>query len=188
MNLTEIQQTIQLQTVVEIIEMAVMVFILIFLVYLILRLSAIFRKQDNEQGINQKIIDKRIAVFDKVATKLYDILCFYLYMGNWVEISPVDVIKLKRELERDTNIYTPLFSDELIDKIQEFNQLCFITLSGWEHDVKIKSLYELREEHNLEWEDNWYRYFDTNNVVEATMMKEKYDDLMDSFKRYLALP
>lgn len=185
MNVTEIQQTIQLQAVVEIIEMAVMVFILIFLVYLILRLSALFRRQDNERGTNQKILEKRIAVFDRMATKIYDILCFYLYTGNWVEITPVDVIKLKRELEKETNIYAPLFSDELIVMIQEFNRLCFITPSGWEQDVKIKSQYEQREEHNLEWEDNWYRYFDTNNVVEATKMKEKYDDLMESFTRYL---
>ena len=77
--------------------------------------------------------------------------------------------------------------DELSGKIQDFHQQCFISSSGWEHDVKLKSLYDLREKHNAEWEEEWFRYFDTNNVVEAIKMKEKYDDLIDTFKRNLML-
>jgi hypothetical protein len=188
MNLTEIQQTVQLQAVMGIIEMVVMVFILIFLVYLMLRLSSIFRKQDKLPGIHDKILEKRITVYAGIIAKLYDILCFYLYTGNWAEITPVDVIRLKRELDKDLNSYAPLIHDDLIRDIQEFNKLCFISVSGWEHDIKIKSSYELRERHQGVWEDTWREYFDTKNVVEATKMKEKYDKVVDSFKMNLMLP
>ena len=33
-------------------------------------------------------------------------------------------------------------------------RLCFVSFSGWEHDEKIKSLYELRQENNIEWNDD----------------------------------
>jgi hypothetical protein len=187
MNLNEIQQTVQMQAILGIIEMVVMVFILIFLIYLILRLSNLFRKQDNERTISEKILEKRIAVYDIIAVKLYHIMCFFLYTGNWVEISPVEILRLKRELDRDTNIYGPLFDEELVGKFQEFHQQCFISASGWEQDVKIKSLYDLRVKHNMDWEEDWAHYFDTNNVVEAIQLKEKYDKLIDSFKQYLLL-
>ena len=188
MNPTEIQQTVQMQAIMGIIEMVVMVFILIFLVYLMLRLSSIFRKQDKLPGIHDKILEKRITVYTGTIAKLYDILCFYLYIGNWVEVSPVDLIRLKVELDKHTHTYAPLFPDELIQKIEEFSKLCFIIPSGWEHDVKIKSLYELRARHHLAWEESWSDYFDTKNVVEATKLKEKYKDLIESFKNYLMVP
>ena len=188
MNLNEIQQTVQMQAIIGIIEMVVMVFILIFLIYLILRLSALFKQQDNNRNISEKIIETRIIIYDRISTSLYDIMCFFLYTGNWVEITPADILRLKREIDRDANIYSPFFTEELINKIREFQQRCFISATGWEHDVKIKSLYDLREKHNRDWEEEWVHYFDTNNVVEAVKLKEKYDELTDTFKRYLLLP
>ena len=187
MNLNEIQQTVQMQAIIGIIEMVVMVFILIFLIYLILRLSNLFRKQDNERTISEKILETRIIIYDRIAARLYDITCFFLYTGNWVEISPVDILRLKREIDRDTNIYSPFFTEELGNKMREFQQGCFISATGWEHDVKIKSLYDLREKHNRDWEEEWIHYFDTNNVVEAVKLKEKYEDLINTFKNYLML-
>jgi hypothetical protein len=66
-------------------------------------------------------------------------------------------------------------------------RLCFVSFSGWEHKEKIKSLYEIRQEHNVEWNDDWIQFFDTNNVVEAILMKERYNELIEYFRRDLSI-
>ena len=111
-----------------------------------------------------------------MAAKLYDILCFYCYVGNWTDITPVDIINLKGELNKDMNLYSQLFSEEISSKYEDFIQLCFISSSGWEHDTKIKSLYELRQKHNVKWDDGWIEYFDPKNVIEAVKMRERYNE------------
>ena len=96
-------------------------------------------------------------------------------------------MKLKRELDEDFNIYAPLFSDDLITKYNDFMTFCFISFTGWEHDAKIKSLFGHRQEHNIEWNEEWIEYFDTKNVVEPKKMKETYGELMESFKKNMAI-
>jgi len=79
-----------------------------------------------------------------------------------------------------------LYSKDIGEKYDDFMRLCFVSFSGWEHEEKIKSLYELRQENNVEWNDDWIPFFDTNNVVEAVKVKERYDELIASFKKDLS--
>ena len=89
-------------------------------------------------------------------------------------------------MDKDINVYTPLFSNDISKKYIDFIQLCFVSFSGWEHKEKIKSLYEIRQEHNVEWNDDWVQFFDTNNVVDAIKMKESYNELLEYFKKDLS--
>jgi len=83
------------------------------------------------------------------------------------------------------HVYASLFSESLGQKYAAFKQLCFVSKSGWEQDEKIKSYFELRQQNNVDWKDGWIQYFDPNNVVEATKIKERYDELVESFKEDL---
>ncbi|MCJ7718257.1 MAG: hypothetical protein MUO54_17290 [Anaerolineales bacterium] len=182
MSLPEIQLTDPIWRSLAIATMIIAILTPIIMVILAFRFSRIIKRMNKKQLSNQKIVEKRIEVYDKMVPKLNDIFCFYCYIGNWNEITPTDVLRLKRELDKDMNIYASLFSDDLSKKYMGFKQLCFVSMSGWEHDEKIKSLYQLRQENNLEWNDEWIQYFDTNNVIEAIKIKEKYDELIESFK------
>lgn len=97
----------------------------------------------------------------------------------------MDVVRLKKELDKDMQTSAPLFSENVSEKYSGFVQLCFVAHSGWEDEEKIKSLYELRQEHNVNWDDDWIQYFDTNNVLDAIRMKERYDALLECFKQDL---
>ena len=187
MSLPEIQQTEQIWNNLEIVKLIIATLALIIIASMAFQYIRIVKQQNNKQKTNEKIVEKRIEIYDRIVTKLYDILCFYCYVGNWIEITPIDIIRLKKELDKEMNIYTPLFSDELGEKYIRFIQQCFISLSGWEYDAKIKSLYEQRQEHNVEWNDDWIQYFDTNNVIEAIKMKERYNELIEAFKKDLSL-
>lgn len=186
MSLPEIQQIGKIPTSLEMAILIIITLTPVIIVFLAFRFNRIIKRLE-KQWSNQKIIEKRIEIYERIVPKLYDILCFYCYIGNWKEISPIDILKLKRELDKDFNIYAPLFSDDLITKYDDFNTLCFISLTGWEHDVKIKSLYGHREVNNIDWNEEWIQYFDTKNVIEPQKMKDTYGELMKSFKKNLVI-
>jgi hypothetical protein len=187
MSLPEIQLTDPFWRGLAIATMIIAILTPIIMVILAFRFSRIIKRMNKKQLSNQKIVEKRIEVYDKMVPKLNDIFCFYCYIGNWNEITPMAVLRLKRELDKDMNIYASLFSEDLSKKYMDFKQLCFVSMSGWEHDEKIKSYYELRQQNNLNWEDGWIQYFDTNNVIEAIKIKERYDELIESFKEDLVI-
>ena len=187
MSLPEIQQTEQIWNSLEITKLVIATLTPIIIAFLAFRFNRIIKRLDKKQWTNQKIVEKRIEIYDRIVPKLNDILCFYCYIGNWKEITPIDIIRLKRELDKDINIYAPLFSDDLSKKYNDFIHLCFISFSGWEHDAKIKSLYGHRQEHNVEWKDDWIQCFDTNNVIEPMKIKERYGELMESIKKDLVI-
>lgn len=154
---------------------------------LAIRTSRIKKQLLKQYQSNQKLVEKRIEVFERMGPKLNDILSFFCYTGNWKELAPPDIMQLKRELDKDIQIHASHFSDELIPTYNAFMQLCFVAHTGWEHNEKIKSLYELRQEQTSGWLDSWIPYFDTNNVVDGVQVKERYDKLLAFFKKDLHL-
>jgi len=159
----------------------------VIIIFLTIRINRMKKHLISQYQSNQKLIEKRIEIFDQIGPKLNDMFSFFSYTGNWKELTPVDILRLKRELDMEINIKTALFSDELITKYTSFMTLCFVSHSGWEDEERIKSLYELRQLNNLEWSREWIPLFDTNNVVEATTLKERYNELIASFKKEMIL-
>ena len=187
MSLSEIQLTDPLWGTVVLAGLILAILTPIIMAFLAFRFSKTLKGMNKKQWSNQKIVEKRIMIYDKMVPKLNDLICFYCYIGNWSEISPQTVLRLKRELDKDMNIYASLFSDELSKKYLEFKQLCFVSPSGWEQDEKIKSYYELRQQNIPDWDNAWNQYFDTNNVIEAIKIRERYDTLIEAFKEDLIL-
>ena len=187
MNLPDFQSNDQLWGNLLIAVLVLAVLTAVIVAVLAFRFSRIIKGMKKKQWSNQKLVEKRMEVFGRMAPKLNDIYCFFCYVGNWTGLTPPDIVRLKRDLDRDMNIYAKLFSEELSEKYRSFMLLCFVSKSGWEHDEKIKSSYDLRQEKCAEWDEEWKQYFDTNNVVEGTRIKERYDELTDSFKEDLVI-
>ena len=186
MNSPEIQQAEQIWNSLKIPITIIAALAPVIIAFLVFRYKRIIKGLDKKYQTNQSLVEKRIEIYDRISQKLNDIFCFYCYNGNWKEITPIDIVRLKKELDKDINVSTPVFSNDISEKYNEFMRLCFVSFSGWEHEEKIKSLYELRQEHNVEWKDDWIEFFDTNNVIEATKLKERYNALIDSFKKDLS--
>lgn len=187
MNSPDIQLTEQLWASLKIAIIILAALGPVLIAFLIIRYKRIIKGLKQEHQTNQGIIEKRIEVYDRMGPILNDLICFYCYSGNWKELTPVDILRKKMELDKDINTYSPIFSDELSKKYGGFIQLCFVSFSGWDHKERIKSLYDLRQENNEEWSDEWIPMFDTNNVVEATIMRERYDELIAYFKKEMDL-
>jgi len=186
MNSQEIQQAEQIWNSLKIPIMIIAALAPFIIAFLVFRYNRIIKGLKEKQGKNQNLVEKRIEVYDRIGPKLNDIFCFFCYNGNWKELTPLEILNFKRELDKDINVSTPLYSKDIGEKYDDFMRLCFVSFSGWEHEEKIKSLYELRQENNVEWNDDWIPFFDTNNVVEAVKVKERYDELIASFKKDLS--
>jgi hypothetical protein len=155
----------------------------VIIVILAIRFSRFKKRLIGQYQSNQKLIEKRIEVYERIGPKLNDLLGFFCYTGDWKDFTPMDIMRLKRELDKEITINTPLFSDDLHERYDAFVRLCFVAHAGWEHQEKIKSQYAMRKEHMPEWNEEWVPFFDTNNVVEGIKMKERYDELMEYFKK-----
>ena len=155
----------------------------VIIVILAIRFSRFKKRLIGQYQSNQKLIEKRIEVYERIGPKLNDLLGFFCYTGDWKDFTPMDIMRLKRELDKEITINTPLFSDDLHERYDAFVRLCFVAHAGWEHQEKIKSQFAMRKEHMAEWNEEWVPFFDTNNVVEGIKMKERYDELMEYFKK-----
>jgi len=186
MNSPEIQLTGQIWNSLKIPIMIIAALAPVIIVFLTIRYNRIIKHLKTKHQADQRIIEKRIEIYDRMGPKLNDVLSFFCYSGNWKDLTPVDMLRLKKELDQDINIYSPVFSDDLSKKYTGFIHLCFVSFSGWEHKEKIKSLYEIRQEHNVDWNENWIPFFDTNNVVEAIKLRESFHALMEYFKKELS--
>jgi len=182
MSPPDAQVTKQIWNSLHIVISVIAVLAPVLIVFLLLRFRRIKKELIHQHQKNQKLIGKRIEIYERIGPKLNDILSFFSYTGNWKELSPPDIMKLKRELDKEITISTPLFSKDLNTKYNSFILLCFVSHSGWEHKEKIKTQYEMRQEHIADWNSDWIHFFDTNNVVEGIKLKERYDGLMEYFK------
>lgn len=146
------------------------------------------KKYENIQVRNRTILEKRLKIYDIVVPKLNDLLCFHCFIGNWKELTPIKIIEHKRFLDKKMYIYAPLFSEEIINRYNDFIHICFETYSGWGHDAKIRSLYKRREEYNKKWNKKWNLLFSDNQNEELDSIKEKkmiYNSLMSVFQKDL---
>jgi hypothetical protein len=96
------------------------------------------------QWANQKVVEKRLEVFDALAPSLNDLLCYFTYIGNWKELSPSKVVEIKRALDKKAYINAPLFSWQFLDRYAAFIGTCFRTYSGVPRPVSFYSTYNTK--------------------------------------------
>jgi hypothetical protein len=144
------------------------------------------------QWSNQKLIEKRLAVYDAVAPLLNKLLCFYTWVGYWKDISPSDVIKAKRDIDQTINIYRSLFEDEVYNAYQTYIHLLFETFTGAGLDAKIRS--NLRGPDgdrtihcSYAWDPAWAQCFSETNVVSKSEVRKRYYSLMQELRLSLGV-
>src|SRR6266851_310090 len=75
------------------------------------------------QWTNQKVTEKRIAVFDELAPQLNDLYCYFTFLGGWKDLTPVEVVGRKRKMDRMVYVNAPLFSKEFVDPMRNSSVL-----------------------------------------------------------------
>ena len=136
--------------------------------YLILRLT---KTLEYSQWRNQKLIEKRIALWDEIGPVLNDIYCYCSRVGSWKDFRPQDVINKKREADKLAYLGTPYFSHAFFECYHQFIESCFETYQGHGKDAKLKSDSQKHKNVHPEWEEQWNHHFVTTSFDENEISK-----------------
>jgi hypothetical protein len=147
------------------------------------------KRFEHLQWANQKVIEKRLKIFDELAPLLNDVLCYFIYVGCWKDITPPDALKLKRQMDRIVHVNAPLFPPHFVDRYDTFIQACYATYSGWGQNAKLRTKYfRRREAAGQQWDPQWEACFaDTEKVPEPDDIQAAYSELMVCLSRELGI-
>lgn len=99
--------------------------IVAILVPLTVVIAGLFVSTRLQKQSGQKLVDKRIEVFDLLAPDYNTLLVYLLYWGNWKEITPPEIIELKRRVDRNMHVYSWLFATDIQSVHREYISECF---------------------------------------------------------------
>lgn len=132
---------------------------------------------------NQKLVEKRLVIYDDLTPLLNDLLCYFTYVGAWKEFDPPKVVALKRTIDKKVHLAAPLFSGEFFTACMEFQNLCFHTYTGWGQNAKIRTHFNRRRQaYQKSWLCEWESYF-SNDPAELSSVRQAYQRVMEAFSR-----
>ena len=152
-------------------------------------LNARLKRLDLIQWTNQKLIEKRLAVYDLVAPQLNQLLCFFTWVGYWKDISPPQAIQAKRDLDKAFNIYRHLFDESVYISYQAYIHMLFETFTGPGHDAKIRSKIvssdgDRKSHATYEWTEGWEASFTSDeSIPQKADVRLTYRGLMEQLTR-----
>ncbi len=143
---------------------------------------------------NQKLIERRLELYDDMAPLLNRLICFYTWVGYWKDISPKEVLDARSHLDKTVNIYLHLLGDEFFTEYRNFLDMLFVPSPGAGPDAKLRSNIrgpygDRTLDSNYEWDNRWDALFLGDGEVEPReKVREQYLRLMNVFTGTIGLP
>ncbi|OQW90915.1 MAG: hypothetical protein BWK78_05940 [Thiotrichaceae bacterium IS1] len=148
----------------------------------------IFQRMEEERQFGQLIMDQRLKVYHETAPLLNDLLCFYTRVGCWKDLTPPQILKIKRQLDRTIHIARPLFSDPFFVEYQAFIGLCFEMYLGKGENAKLRCKLENYRDFLVNWQSEWEPMFtSTDKATKSENIHIAYERLMSIFASELGL-
>ncbi len=139
------------------------------------------KRFEHLQWRSQKLVEKRLAIYDDLAPHFNDLLCYFTYVGGWRDLDPPDVVKLKRVMDKKIYLGAPLFSTEFFAACMTFQNLCYETYNGWGRDASLRTnSHRRREARSNDWKTDWDEYFSAN-VADPSEIRAAYKRVMEVF-------
>lgn len=95
-------------------------------------------KIQREVWRSQKRIEWRQTLFNNTIEDLNKLYCAFNYCGDWTEISPPQIIAVKRRLDRNILCYSRLLSSETRRNYDELMATCFETERGRGLSIRLR--------------------------------------------------
>ena len=146
------------------------------------------KRFEYRQWRNQKLIEKRLSVYDDLAPLLNDILCYYTYVGNWKDNTPAQIVNLKRTIDKKIYLAAPIFCRDFFSACMTFMETCYEPYTGWGQDAKLKTKVQRRQESfGSNWDKEWNQVFCTDNCPEPKQVTTAYLNIMNIFSEEIGL-
>ena len=141
--------------------------------------------------MNQKIIERRLKVFDDMSPLLNDLYCYFRRIGHWRELSPPALISAKRTLDKTFYINRALFSVEFEAKYFSFiMDDCFKPYVGEHKNAQLRMDPKVHKEDEAhQWDPAWDALFvqTSDDVCSLKKIEMDYETLMQQFAIELAI-
>jgi PAS domain-containing protein len=149
------------------------------------RLSRRLKLWEASQWRNQELIKARLQYYGQLAPMLNDVMCYLTFIGRWKELTPPEVIQIKRDMDRLFYSFAPLFSEEALDAYRDFSEACFQTHGGWGRDARIRSGFVRRRQARPDtWNPEWEDLFALSENEEVS--QQNLTSVLDRYDRLLA--
>jgi hypothetical protein len=102
-------------------------------------LNRVLKRAENRQWFSQKLVEKRIELLGEALPELNDLYCYFIWVGPWKELSPVDMLERKRRLDRLFYANRPFFSAEAHAAYADFIGGIFRTRSGPGRNAQLRT-------------------------------------------------
>jgi hypothetical protein len=137
---------------------------------------------EHSQWRSQKLVEKRLTVYDDTAPLFNDLLCYFTYVGGWRDMDPPAVVAWKRALDKKIHLAAPLFTEDFFRACMGFQELCFSTYGGWGQDALLRTSTKRRRQSRLDWKHEWNSHF-AEDVAELHEVQAAYHRVMESFSK-----
>lgn len=146
------------------------------------------KKFEQLQWSNQKLIEKRLQIYEQLIPKLNDILCYFTFIGCWKELEPNKVVTMKRKVDKIIYVNSPLFEKGFLEKYNSFIELCYYTYSGWGKDAKLRTTFQRRKEANSDWQNAWDNCFTgEREITDPEEIKKAYLEFVQFFSEEIGI-
>lgn len=159
---------------------------------------------EQRNWMNQKLVEKQLAVYECMAPLINDVYCYFDCVGNWKELTPPKIIEAKRTLDKTFFVNEFLFSRDFGNCYSDFINACFKAYNCPGHDAQLRTAIVTPDgDRSLvtpQWQPEWKRYFcgeelpDTCKepqqpcqVSERCLVACAYQDLMLGFAQEVGI-
>jgi len=137
-------------------------------------------EQSRSWKFQDRVIDKRIEIYEKIAEDLNRIYCYVTDVGTFKGETPNTIIEAKRNVDKYMYIYQAIWSEDTFKAFKKYEASAFVTHQGDAgEDARIRSkLFEkkaARENRDQSWTASWDECF-TEECDPAH--REKYQELV----------
>ena len=113
------------------------------------------------------------------------------FVGDWKEISPLQIIAIKRNLDKTINVNYHILSDNFRSAYSNLTNICFQINSGWGETAKIKAEIEngwgdRRKHANYAWESRFDAMFSDENADRKSVF-DAYEKAMSEYRKLIRL-
>ncbi|HYP64673.1 MAG TPA: hypothetical protein VEQ16_12325 [Acidocella sp.] len=140
-------------------------------------------KFDRKKTINQELVKKRLLIYEDMAPKANDLLCYFICVGDWKALDPIKLLEHKRKLDRCVFVYGPLLSPALINKSHQFINSCFSTYQGAGKAAALRAnLPFLKSQWRENWNEAWDKCFvESSESIDRKDLRVAYNEFITQF-------
>ncbi|MGJ7546818.1 hypothetical protein [Variovorax sp. LT1R16] len=142
---------------------------------------------NNSVKASERSSSLRSDIYKAVGGDLNDIYSYLAFVGGWKHLTPAQVIKRKRAVDKAMYTYKPFFSQELFSTYDRFMHEAFAPFGGAGEDARIRSDISTEDGNRRLYAKSWLPVWDDCFTQECNKFEQRkaYDQFLKQLARDL---